>query len=161
MQNLIFYHKLKVPVFSNIIVKSKTNTYKAILLKADNIVYDSTSQGMPLLITKKALESMQIPQRIPLFLDHEDKVQNLVGEIYNIKFDDQYLKGEMEIYNTTEGKDIKYLIKNKKITDLSVKMLTEEHFDYIKKMNIVDKIKKLISCSLVLEGADKYAKIQL
>ncbi len=153
--------KFKYNKKNNLLKKSQNNLYNVILLKGDNIVYDSTSKGLPLLIKLTALKEFQPPNKIPLFLDHEDKISNLVGEVKNIYYKEPYLFGEMEIYDTSLGKDIKKLIENKKITDLSVKMLTEEHFDYIKKINIVDKIKKLISVSLVLEGADKYAKIQL
>lgn len=157
LHNLKLYDSLKIDQ----LLKNRKNGYEAILLRGDEVVFDSSGHGLPLFIPARILKIAKYPNKIQIFLDHNDDVRNLVGYADNIRYKkDDGLICNLHFYNTTLAKDTKTLVKSGVIRDLSVKMLTEEHFDYQRKMNIVDKIKKLINASIVLEGASEFARIK-
>lgn len=157
LHNLELYNFFK----NDQLLKNKKNGYEAVLLRGNEIVYDSSGHGLPLFIPARVLKMAKYPSKIQIFLDHNDDVRNLVGYADNIQYkNERGLVCNLHFYDTSLGKDIETLIKTNAVQDLSVKMLTEEHFDYQRKMNIVDKIKKLINASIVLEGASEFAYIK-
>lgn len=159
LHNIGIYSFRKIDLLKS---AEKKKVYKAILLRGDEIVFDSTGHGLPLFIPARVLKESKYPVQIQIFLDHNDDIRNLVGYADNIRYKEKEgLICDLYFYNTSLANDVQRLLDAHAISELSVKMLTEEHFDYRKQMNVVDKIKKLINASLVLEGASKFAKIKV
>jgi len=133
--------------------------FSCVVLEGNKVVYDSTGNGHPLKITDKSIAAAKLPETCFVDLDHSAGVLNRIGFADNFKRDGNRILADIHVIRTTQaGRDAIALLQEKLITDVSVKMVTDESYSRQDRMSQVNGL-EIMGLSIVTSGADSAAKV--
>jgi len=98
-----------------------------ILVESGDLLYDSTSQGIPIYIPPTVLKNAHIPKRLPFQIYHNGKE---VGEVKNVHWDGKALRGDIIVYPQYNREVLQELMKGNHGLSVRFSSLDEDFNTY-------------------------------